>query len=177
MCIDIKGMKGDVFIKILSLDQAINKTGYCLFCNNEIYEYGLIDNSKTKNHEEKINKTYFEISKKIKTMRPDILVMEDVALQTSPKILIELSRLQGYIEAVCDSYGIKYILLKPTVWRKEIGIQQGKKIKRSELKESAINYIKLNYDKNVTSDEADSICIGISAISIMDKQNLKGGQL
>lgn len=94
-----------------------------------------------------------------------------MALQNSPSVLIDLARLQGFIIGVCNSCNKKYIILKPTVWRKELGFKQGK-LKRKELKEEAINYVKNKYNEKVSSDEADAICMALAGISIIKKEEI-----
>lgn len=105
---------------------------------------------------------YHSIQSRIKENHPDVVVIEDVVLQHSVKTLIELARLQGIIIGICDLYGINCVILKTTEWRKLLGFNQGK-IKREDLKKQAISYIKEKYNQDVTSDEADAICIALAA--------------
>lgn len=105
---------------------------------------------------------YHSIQSRIKENHPDVVVIEDVVLQHSVKTLIELARLQGIIIGICDLYGINCVILKTTEWRKLLGFNQGK-IKREDLKKQAICYIKEKYNQDVTSDEADAICIALAA--------------
>ena len=73
------------------------------------------------------------IQSRIKNNRPDLVVIEDVALQSSPKTLIQLAQLQGAIMGVCELNNIPYEIIKPSEWRKILGFKQGR-AKRAELK-------------------------------------------
>lgn len=118
--------------------------------------------TKIKDKNERNRTMYHSIQSRIKENHPDVVVIEDVVLQHSVKTLIELARLQGIIIGICDLYGINCVILKTTEWRKLLGFNQGK-IKREDLKKQAISYIKEKYNQDVTSDEADAICIALAA--------------
>ena len=136
--------KKEVFIiKIIAFDQALGKTGVCTIDGDTVY-HSLIDLSKIKDTLER--------------NRPDLVVIEDVALQSSPKTLIQLAQLQGAIMGVCELNNIPYEIIKPSEWRKILGFKQGR-VKRAELKQQAIDYVKTYYGEDVSSDEADAMCI------------------
>lgn len=139
--------------------------------DDDLFYHSVIDVSKIKDTEEKHKTMYHSIHNKIKENHPDIVVIEDVALQCSPKVLIDLARLQGIIIGACELYNIKYMILKPTEWRKLVGFTQGKQ-KRKELKEQAIAFVKNTYQENVSSDEADAICIAIAAKIKLNKEEI-----
>ncbi|CAB1252242.1 protein of unknown function [Ruminococcaceae bacterium BL-6] len=42
---------------------------------------------------------------------------------------------------------------------------QGRNVKRVELKQQAKNYVKQHFNKDVSEDEADAICIGQSFLT------------
>ena len=99
------------------------------------------------------------IQSRIKNNLPDLVVIEDVALQRSAKTVIQLAQLQGAIIGACDIFGIPYEIIKPTEQRKILNFKQGRQIKRPELKQQAIDYVAEHYGEMVSSDEADAICI------------------
>lgn len=73
--------------------------------------------------------------------------------------------------AVCDICGVKYEIVRPSEWRKELGFRQGA-TKREELKQQAIDYVLKNYGEEVSSDEADAICIALATLKkLNDKLN------
>ena len=152
-------------MKILSLDQATNKTGVAVFEDKELKKYYIIDLSKSKSSaEQRINEMMIEINKTIEKENPDVIVFEDVAYQSNAQTLIKLARLQGSIIYYCISNNYNYTIITPSDWRSSLSFMQGKGCKRKFLKNQSILYVKVKYKKDVTDDEADAICIGTAYI-------------
>ena len=110
------------------------------------------------------------IQSRIKNNHPDLVVIEDVALQSSAKTVIQLAQLQGAIIGACEMFNIPYEILRPSEQRKILGFKQGRQVKRPELKQQAIDYVAEHYGENVSSDEADAMCIATAALMRL-KQN------
>ena len=154
--------KKEVFtIKIIAFDQALGKTGVCTIDDNTVY-HSLIDVSKVKDVNERSMMMRQIIQSRIKNNHPDLVVIEDVALQRSAKTVIQLAQLQGAIIGACDIFNIPYEISKPSEWRKTLGFKQGR-MKREELKQQAIDYVAEHYGERVSSDEADAMCIAKAA--------------
>ena len=161
--------KKEVFIiKIIAFDQALGKTGVCTIDGDTVY-HSLIDLSKTKDVLERSTMMRQMIQSRIKNNRPDLVVIEDVALQSSPKTLIQLA--QGAIMGVCELNNIPYEIIKPSEWRKILGFKQGR-VKRAELKQQAIDYVKTYYGEDVSSDEADAMCIATAVKMELENNKL-----
>ena len=158
---DIK--KEVLHIKILAFDQALGKTGVCTLDGDTVY-HSLIDLSKIKDVNERATSMRQMIQSRIKNNNPDLVVMEDVALQSSAKTVIQLAQLQGAIIGACDIFNVPYEILRPSEWRKTLGFKQGRQVKRPELKQQAIDYVAENYGEVVSSDEADAMCIAKAAL-------------
>lgn len=150
-------------IKILAFDQALGKTGVCTLDGDTVY-HSLIDLSKIKDVNERAASMRQMIQSRIKNNNPDLVVMEDVAMQSSAKTVIQLAQLQGAIIGACDIFNVPYEILRPSEWRKTLGFKQGRQVKRPELKQQAINYVAENYGEVVSSDEADAMCIAKAAL-------------
>ncbi len=151
--------KKEVFtIKILAFDQALIKTGVCTLDDGTVY-HSLIDLSKMKDTDARRATMRQMIQSRIKNNHPDLVVIEDVALQSSAKTVIQLAQLQGVIIGACEMFNIPYEILRPSEWRKTLGFKQGRQIKRPELKQQAIDYVAEHYGEVVSSDEADAMCI------------------
>lgn len=150
-------------IKILAFDQALGKTGVCTLDGDTVY-HSLIDLSKIKDVNERAASMRQMIQSRIKNNNPDLVVMEDVALQSSAKTVIQLAQLQGAIIGACDIFNVPYEILRPSEWRKTLGFKQGRQVKRPELKQQAIDYVAENYGEVVSSDEADAMCIAKAAL-------------
>lgn len=104
----------EVFIiKILAFDQALIKTGVCTLDGDTVY-HSLIDLSKVKDATERRVTMRQMIQSRIKTNNPDLVVIEDVALQTSAKTVIQLAQLQGAIIGACELFNVPYEILRPS---------------------------------------------------------------
>ena len=112
------------------------------------------------------------IQSRIKTNSPDLVVIEDVALQASAKTVIQLAQLQGAIIGACELFNIPYEIIKPTEWRKILDFKQGRQVKRPELKQQAIDYVAEHYGENVSSDEADAMCIATAALMRLEQNKI-----
>lgn len=66
---------------------------------------------------------------------------------------------------------IEYIY--PSSWRAKCGIQTGRGIKRTTLKQADINFVKENYGIEVNDDIADAICIGHAYIHKEEKDKIE----
>jgi Holliday junction resolvasome RuvABC endonuclease subunit len=157
-------------IKLLSIDQSTVKSGWSIFIDNIYFTHGLINLSKLKT--DKFEQMCIELTQLILKERPDIVVFEDVALQTNVSTLRLLAQLQGIIMGCCIINNIEYITLKPTTWRKVLQFKQGKGVKRKDLKIQSITLAKQTFNlEKITEDEADALCIGLSYIQ---NKKLKG---
>lgn len=106
--------KKEVFIiKILAFDQALIKTGVCTLDDGTVY-HSLIDLSKTKDPSERRAVMRQMIQSRIKNNHPDLVVIEDVALQSSAKTVIQLAQLQGAIIGACEMFNVPYEILRPS---------------------------------------------------------------
>lgn len=112
------------------------------------------------------------IQSRIKNNHPDLVVIEDVALQASAKTVIQLAQLQGAIVGACDIFNVPYEIIKPSEQRKKLGFKQGRQIKRPELKQQAIDYVKTYYGEDVSSDEADAMCIATAVKMELENNKL-----
>ena len=149
--------------KILSFDQSTSKTGWAFFDGQELIDYGVINKSKVKDTPERIRSMFLDITQKIQDINPDKVIVEEVQQQASPATSMMLSQLEGMIIGYAYEHNIPVESAKPVCWRKSLGFQQGKNVKRSELKEQAKIYVKNAYGIDTDSDDmADAICIGTS---------------
>lgn len=154
-------------MKVLAMDQATRCSGYSYFEDGKYIASGVVDLSKSKLD------TYersFEMAKElwavIKKYRPEFLVIEDVQNQSNTNTVIILSRLQGMLIGYAEAHGVKVNILSPSQWRKILGFTQGPKVKRAELKQQSIDYVKEHYGINVSEDEMEAVAINAAAHKI-----------
>lgn len=159
-------------IKLLATDQSSSITGVAVFENNELFKYDMIDLHENKNQEERFKKMIARIGEYITRESPDCVVIEDVSLQTNVSTLLLLAQIQGAIMQTCVTLNIPCYVYKPSFWRKVLNFNQGKGIKRPELKRQAREYIQNKYGLSLKIDQCEAICIGEAFI--IENEKLKG---
>lgn len=154
-------------MRIISLDQSTRCTGYAVFEDGKYIESGVIDMNKSKLETDKRS---FEMAKEIwkiiKKHNPQEIVIENVQQQSSPSTVIILARLAGMIIGYAEAHNIHVHILLPSQWRKALGYSQGAKVKRQELKQQSIDYVKNNLGLDLSEDECEAIAEGIAAHKI-----------
>ena len=153
-------------MKILALDQASRTSGYAIFENNE-----LIDSGTFTLTQEDIGERLVELREKIIRFIEDnqieLVLFEDIQLQagnagvTTYKVLAEVF---GVIQELLTEKGIEYQIVHSQTWKSVLNI---KGRSRPEQKKNAQMYVLNTFNKKVSQDTADAICIGSSYI----KQN------
>lgn len=153
--------------KVLSLDQSTRLSGYCYLENGQYINSGVIDMSKSKLETDKRS---FEMAKSlckiIKKYNPEYLVIEDTQQQNNVKTVITLARLQGMIIGYAEAHKINVHILLPSQWRAALSYSQGPNVKRAELKQQSIDYVKQNLGLDLQEDEAEAVAEGIAAHKI-----------
>lgn len=152
-------------IKLLSLDQATGISGVAVFVNKKLVKYDMINLKKNKDTTSRFQEMTEKIEKWIENENPDIVIFEDVSLQSNISSLLLLARLQGTIMQICFANNIPFKIYKPTTWRKALNFRQGNKVKRDELKQQSIDFVNDKYGVLVTDDISDAICIGEAYIN------------
>ncbi len=155
--------------KVLSLDQSTRLSGYCYLENGQYVDSGVVDMSKSKLETDKRS---FEMAKElwkiIKRYKPEYLVMEETQNQNNIKTVQILSRLQGMLIGYAEAHGVETYILQPSKWRGALMYAQGPKVKRQELKQQSIDYVKEHLGFEFSEDRAEACCIGIAAYKIYD---------
>ena len=156
--------------RILALDQATNISGWSLFDDTTLKQYGIFK-TQMQNEEDKINEVREWLITMITNFQPDFVIIEDIQLQqhggknytddgdniigvTTYKVL---AHLQGVICNLLLTLKIPHEIVPPGTWRKYCKIRGQYK---ADKKKSAQLLVKDEYDISVTNDEADAICIG-----------------
>ena len=156
-------------IKLVTIDGSTQKTGIAYFCNGKYVEHILLDFSKDKNMENRFESMSKEIWKTLDVYRPNIIYIEETYMANNPQTSKILTRLQGVIYAWCFNNDCEFNTIHPTSWRKQLNFQQGKNVKREQLKKQSIEYVKNNYGLEVMDDEADAICIADAVVKMYSK--------
>lgn len=143
---------------VLAIDPSTVSTGWCIYDTDQddFLEYGCIK-PKSEDAISRIIVTDTKIKELIRLWKPEIVLVEDLAVTRNAMIVKKLAGLQIMIEVACKRSQIICVPVRPTQWRSVIGI---KGRNRKEQKANAIQYVKEKYKEVVTEDEADAICIG-----------------
>ena len=153
-------------MKIVGVDASTNKTGISVFIDGCYETHTLIDLHKIKDSTERIPKMMLAICEYLNEHKPDKVIMEESILKTNIATVKMLSNLAGAIMYYATVNNIEFELALPSVWRKRIGLTQGKSVRRETLKAEAILAVKQEYDMDVTDDEAEAILMGRSGFDL-----------
>lgn len=156
-------------MRILAFDQSTKITGYSIFNDNQYVDSGVIDFSKNTNTEGRSKQMGLAICKKIEEVKPDMVIIEEVAMQSNPKTLKLLARVQGIAIGFAAAHNVSLQILEPSKWRSELSFQQGPKVKREVLKQQSMDYVKEHFGfENFSEDRCEAICINVAAQKIFD---------
>lgn len=151
---------------ILSLDLSTKSSGWAIFENQELKEYGCLTESST-NLLKRIKNMTIKLEEIINTHSIDKIIAEEVRpdfgsgnLQTHRALMW----LQGSVASMLCDHNLSLEYIYPSSWRAACGIKTGRGIRRETLKKADIEFVKNTYNIEVNDDEADAIGIGYSII-------------
>ena len=153
-------------MKILALDQASRTSGYAIFEDNQLIDSGTFTLTQD-DVGERLVELRDTIIKFIDNNQIELVLFEDIQLQagnagvTTYKVLAEVF---GVIQELLTERGIEYQIVHSQTWKSILNI---KGRSRPEQKKNAQMYVLNTFNKKVSQDTADAICIGSSYI----KQN------
>lgn len=153
--------------RVLALDQATNTSGWSIYDNKELIAYGKITFTQVDTFE-RISKLRQWLVNMIENWKPDKVGLEDIQLQkfatkygkeaeavTTYKVLAQL---QGTLATTAFEKGMSPIIVHTATWRSHCNVNAKS---RADQKRAAQIFVKNKFDKSVTQDEADAICIGL----------------
>lgn len=112
-------------MKVLGLDMSSQKSGYALFVNGKLKDYGLweLDSSTEHDWRQRIAFMADCVNKYCRGRAIDIIYVEDVPpiLENTQTIKV-LSALQGMLIAVATQYNIEIKFIPVKTWKQKIGI-------------------------------------------------------
>lgn len=146
-------------IRVLALDQSTHITGFSIYDDKELINYGIYETPDANDEIERDSRIKHWLISMIENWKPDYIGIEGIQYQEKMGVTTfeTLARLQGILMETCYSVGIPYKICPTNTWRKEAGV---KGRARTDKKRSAQLIIKDLYDIKVTEDEADAILIG-----------------
>ena len=150
-------------MRILAFDQATKITGWAVLEDGELLRYGHISEADVDSPAERIRDMFIQIADKIEEDMPDLVVIEAVQHQANAKTMLMLSQLQGMCIGAAYQKDLAVYSPLPVEWRKILNYKQGAHMKRAELKQQSIDYVRTHFDIVATEDECEAICIGVAA--------------
>lgn len=158
-------------MKILSLDLSTKSSGWAVFEDTKLIDYGCITSSST-DLIKRINIMTEEIKKVIDNNdRIDKIIAEEVRPQGG----FGAGNIQTHRALMWLQAGIAFMLhdnykkltlefIYPSSWRAACGIKNGRGIKRENQKQKDIEFVKEKFNIDVNDDIADAIGIGYAQI-------------
>lgn len=148
-------------MKTISIDPSSTSSGYAVFEDGQLTNYGAFDHSKNKNTEERLHEMGASLLSFLKKEKPDAIYIEkpDGHNQNIAEMLGEMI---GVVRSYSIAKSIYFEKIKPTQWRSwlELGIA-----KRDEMKQRTMDYVSevCGVDASV-NDISDAIAIGLAAM-------------
>lgn len=152
----------------LALDLSSKSSGYAIFEDKKLMEYGCITAAST-NVWHRIDKMIVELDKILQQYQFSHIYIEDVYpedVKGNLTVWKTLTYLQGFVLHLLDKYNLKSTFLTASSWRSKCGIHTGRGIKRESLKANDIAFVKNQFGLDVNDDVADAICIGCAALGV-----------
>ena len=145
---------------ILALDQASRTSGYAIFCDDQLIDSGTFTFSQT-DMAERLNGIRHSVKKLINAYNIEKIILEDIQLQSSVANNVTtykaLAQVIGVIIELAAELHLPYELVHSSSWKSSLNI---KGRTRPEQKKNAQLYVLETYNKKVSQDESDAICIG-----------------
>ena len=166
---------------ILGLDMSTKKTGFSVFNNDVLVEFGKFKTSSD-DTKERMKEIFNWVSLFIDKYTIERIVFEDVPVNTHSNIKTgkDLCILQGVVLGICFKYNIDYSLYNPSSWRTSAGTYNGTRegMKRDFQKQKSVELansifgLNLNYYKTDKKgqDSDDDIA---EAILLVYAHNIK----
>ena len=161
-------------IKILSIDQSLNCSGYCVVELNEknddfiLIKHGFYKPKSTKS-EEKILENCLFFNNLIKSEKIELVLLENIQAQKSLNTFKVLAMLLGALLEVIGLNHCDYMIIPPATWRKILKVKKG--TRRKELKQLSKQFVLNKFGLEVNDDVADSICMLCYFIKNYEEEN------
>ena len=162
--------------RILAIDQATHTSGYAVFSNKNLVDYGSFIANGNDDIERSIDIKHWMISL-IDQYEIDFVGLEGIQYQKEAGVITfeTLARLQGILAAACSEEKIKYKFAPTNTWRNYCGVE-GRT--RPDRKRSMQRLVKQWFDIEASDDECDAIGIGkyfcdiqVPTVEIVDWEN------
>ena len=150
-------------MKLLALDQASRTTGWAIFDDEELINSGTFT-LKSDDIGERLVDYKKHVEKLICDNDIEEVAFEDIQMQNqinNVQTFKVLAEIFGVTQEYLVEQGHSYYVVSSNTWKSQLNIK-GKQ--RAEQKKNAQIYVLEHYNKKVSQDESDAICIGSCVI-------------
>ena len=148
-------------MRILALDQSTRVSGWALYNDEKLEEYGKFDVSNTHELGERLHSIRCIVNDMIKKLQVDKVILEDIYMDgqrvNNVQTFKALAEVFGVLFELCVDLEIPVEAVLAGTWKSTLGI---KGRTRPEQKRAAQAWVSENYGIKATQDIADAICIG-----------------
>lgn len=150
--------------RTLALDQASRTTGWAIYDNKTLIASGHFSIPANKIIQDRLKSFVIYLNDLIEKYHPEKIYYEGIQYQSNIETYKKLAYIQAMI--IYFSGSIPITELGPSHWRSVIKDKYGIKFGRSraEQKQKAQEFVEQFFNKKVTEDEADAICLGYAGI-------------
>ena len=156
-------LKEDLVLQVsnlLALDQSSRTSGYAIFKNGELHDYGHFTYDDV-DMGVRLNKIKKKVLSLIQEYDIDEVAFEDIYMDgqrvNNVQTFKVLAEVLGVVYELVTDLGLPNTAVLAGTWKSTLNI---KGTTRPEQKRNAQTYILNKYNKKPTQDECDAICIG-----------------
>ena len=154
-------------MRVAGVDASTKMSGVAIMSDGVLERYLLIDLHKEKDAIKRIKMMMIQIAEILDMYQLDKVYMEkSICKGGNVDTTQKLSYLAGGIMFYCAQNEIEFVNPLPSEWRKHVGLRQGSKITRDELKAEAVCAVKNAYGIDVNNDVAEATLLARSAFDL-----------
>lgn len=156
----------------LCLDQALQTTGWALYDNESLIDFGHFTIPPTGTIPNRLGGLWKKLEELDKSFSIDYVFYEDIQSQQNIETFKKLAYVQATVILWCYFKDKKCTALAPSHWRsvlkEKYKISFGRS--RAEQKVAAQSFVKEHFRCTATEDECDAICLGLAGLQEKKKK-------
>ena len=162
-------------MKYLAIDNALAVSGWAIFEDKKLVEWGKFTTKATDPIEERLGQIIDALDMFYSKYKFDMILFEDCQAQSNRNLQTyhKLSMVKAMILYWCGTVKIPYECSSPSHWRsvlkEKCGVTFGRN--RANQKAAAKQFVKNHFNVTASEDECDAICLGYAGI--LDKKSKK----
>lgn len=149
---------------LVGLDTSSTKTGWSYYVNGNFADSGVLNFSKQKNSDIRMQDMVNSIYEKLSTLKVDIVAIETTAVTRNASSQRMLTMILGAVYGWCVNNNVEFVMFRPSEWHALIS-KEKKGRKRDELKQWSVQTVEKLFRKKVSDDEADAILIAQALVN------------